>query len=219
MKQIKKAHISIILLIALIINGCSTSELVDNWKNPDIDTFIAEKVLVLAMTNDVDNRKLFEKKLVNELQDRGVNAVTSEDFFNPDFTSRPRTEEELDQLEKAMLTAGFDAILVSKVLGAEDKVTLVQSYRKWDKTFNGFEDDYYSSQGLYVEDEEIQKFTIYHAESALYCICPTKERETIWKGSIDVTEPESDRKAIKDYINMLVWVLEEEELLIIPTSN
>ncbi len=199
----------------LFLQGCSSSELVENWKNPEIDVFAAEKVLVLAMTNDVKNRKMFEKRLVDELEVKGVNAVNSEDFFNPEFTSRPRTEAELDALEREMLSEGFDAILVSKILGAEDKVTLIQSYRNWDKTFNGFEDDYYSSQGIYIEDEKMEKYTVYHAESALYCICPTKEREVIWKGSIDVTEPDSDRKAIKDYINMLVWALEEQDLLII----
>lgn len=199
----------------ILLQGCSSSELVENWKNPEIDVFVAEKVLVLAMTNDIKNRQLFEKRLVAQLKEKGVNAVNSDDFFNPEFTSRPRTEEELDDLEREMLAEGFDAILVSKIIGAEDRVTLVQSYRNWDKTFNGFEDDYYSSQGIYVEDEKMEKYTVYHAESALYCICPTKELEVIWKGSIDVTEPDSDRKAIKDYINMLLWALEEQELLII----
>ncbi len=202
-----------------LLQSCNSSELIENWKNPEIDVFKAEKVLVLAMTNDVKNRELFEKRLVNQLKDKGVNAVKSDVFFNSDFTSRPRTEEELGALERAMLSKGFDAILVSKVLGAEDKVTLVQSYRSWDKSFNGFEDDYYSSQGLYVEDEEMQKYTVYHAESALYCICPTKEREIIWKGAIDVTEPDNDRKAIKDYISMLVWALEDQELLIIGAPD
>ena len=204
-----------ILATTLLLGSCNSSELIENWKNPDIETFEAQKVLVLAMTSDVKNRELFEKKLVDKLQEKGVNAYNSAAFFNSEFTSRPRTEEELDNLEREMLTEGYDAILVSKVLGAEDKVTLVQSYRNWDKRFNGFEDDYYTSQNIYVEDERVEKFTVYHAESALYCICPTKDREIIWKGSIDVTEPDSDRKAIKDYINLLVWVLEEQDVLVL----
>lgn len=207
-----------LLCLVILAQGCTSTELVENWKNPEIDVFAAEKVLVLAMTNDVKNRKLFEKRLVDQLRDKGVHTINSEDFFNPAFTSRPRTEEELDDLEREMLAEGFDAILVSKILGAEDKVTLVQTYHNWDKTFNGFEEDYYSNQGLYIEDEENSKYTVYHAESALYCICPTKECELIWKGSIDVTEPDSNRKAIKDYINMLVWALEEQDLLIITPA-
>lgn len=210
----KNFHTFIILVAFVLLQSCTSSDLVENWKNPDIDTFNAEKVLVLAMTNDVKNRKLFEKKLVQELEKKGVNAINSEDFFNPEFTSRPRTEQELASLEREMLAYGFDAILVSKIVGAEDKVTLVQAYRNWGKTFKDFEDDYYTSQGLYIEDEKLENYTVYHAESALYCICPTQEREIIWKGSIDVTEPDSDRKAIRDYISVLLWTLEEQKLLI-----
>ncbi|MFT6415475.1 MAG: hypothetical protein ACJARZ_000811 [Dokdonia sp.] len=190
----------------------------ENWKNPEIDVFHAEKVLVLAMSKDVKNRRLFEKKLVDQLTSKGVNAVNSKDFFSDEFVSRPPTESELEALENELLSEGFDAILVSRVIGAEDKVTLVQSYQNFNRTFNDFEEDYSSSQDLYVEDERLEKYTVYHAESALYCICPTKEREVIWRGSIDVTQPDSDRKAIKDYINMLMWTLEEQKLLIITPN-
>lgn len=202
-----------------LLQSCISSELIENWKNPEIDIFQAEKVLVLAMSNDVKNRKFFEKKLVDELQEKGVNAINSDDFFSEDFTSRPRTESELAALENVMLAEGYDAILVSRVIGSEDKVTLVQSYQNFNKTFNDFEDDYFSNQNLYVEDEHMETYVVYHAESALYCICPTKERQVIWRGSIDVTQPATDRKAIKDYIKLLTWSLEEQDLLIINPNN
>lgn len=209
----------LIAVVTFTLVGCTTSELVENWKNPDIDLFMAEKVLVLAMTNDMDNRKLFEKKLAASLRDQGVNAVVSDAFFSEQFTQRPRTLAELDVLENAMLTDGFDAILVSKIVSAEDKVNLIQAYKNFDRTFNNFEDDYRSSQGIYTEDEYIESYTVYHAETALYCICPTKDREIIWKGSIDITEPGNTRKAIKDYIALLTWALEEQNLLIPPTAS
>jgi hypothetical protein len=208
----------IAFLVLIIGQSCTSSDLVENWKNPEIDEFHAEKVLVLAMSKDAKNRKLFERKLVDQLKSKGVNAVNSGDFFSDEFTSRPPTESELEALENELLTEGFDAILVSKVIGAEDKVTLVQSYQNFNRTFNDFEEDYNSNQNLYVEDERLEKYTVYHAESALYCICPTKEREVIWRGSIDVTQPDSDRKAIKDYIKMLMWTLEEQKLLILTPN-
>lgn len=199
----------------LLLTSCTSSDLVENWKNPDIDTFAAEKVLVLAMTNDVDNRKRFEERLVDQLQKKGVQAVVSDQFFDKNYTERPHTQEELDLLENAMLEEGYDAILVSKIIGAEDRKTLLQSYDGFDTLFNSFEEDYYTNQKMYTDDEYVEVYTVYQAESALYCICPTKDREIIWKGGIEITQPESTRKAIKDYINVLLWVLEEQELLIL----
>ena len=201
--------------VLLLLTSCTSSDLVENWKNPDIDVFAAEKVLVLAMTNDVDNRKRFEKRLVSELQKKGVQATTSDQFFDKSYTDRPHTQEELDLLENAMLEEGYDAILVSKIIGAEDRKTLLQSYDGFDTLFNSFEEDYYSNQKMYTEDEYAEVYTVYQAESALYCICPTKDREIIWKGGIEITQPESTRKAIKDYISVLLWALEEQELLIL----
>ena len=92
----------IVICTFTLLQSCSSSELVENWKNPEIDVFTAQKVLVLAMSNDVKNRQLFEKKLVKELKDKGVNAVNSDDFFNPAFTSRPRTKEELDDFAERL---------------------------------------------------------------------------------------------------------------------
>ena len=205
------------LMSSVILISCNSSDLVENWKNPDIDTFVAEKVLVLAMTNDVDNRKRFEKRLVEQLKKRGVQAVESDQFFDENYTERPHTQEELDMLEHAMLQEGYDAILVSKIIGAEDHKSLLQSYEGFDTLFNSFEEDYYTNQKIYTEDEYADVYTVYHAESSLYCICPTKEREIIWRGGIDITQPDSTRKAIKDYINVLLWVLEEQQLLITPS--
>lgn len=210
-------HILPYLTILFLCLGCSDSELIDNWKNPEIETFQAQKVLVLAMSNDVKNRKIFEERLVKELQSEGVNAVVSGAFFGQHFTSRPQTEEELATQESQMLSEGYDAILLSKVLGAEDKVTLVQSYRNFNRTFEKFGDDYYSNQGLYTQNDQIESYKVYHAQSILYCICPDEERQVIWRASIDVTQMDSDKKAIKDYIKMLLWALKEQELLILKS--
>lgn len=203
------------LIVFVILLSCSDSKLIENWKNPDIDTFKAQKVLVLALSNDVNNREIFESQLVEDLKSKGVNAVVSDDFFGNHFTIRPYTELELAAQERLLLLEGYDAILVSKVVGAEDKVTLVQGYRNFNRTFEQFGEDYYSNQDLYTQHNGAESYKVYHAQSTLYFICPEKERQVIWRASIDVTQVDSSKKAINDYIKMLVWALEEQQLLIL----
>ncbi|RZS99706.1 hypothetical protein [Aquimarina brevivitae] len=209
-----------LMVLTLVISSCSSSELVENWKNPDIDTFEANKVLVIGITPQEDARKSFEKKLVSALQRNDVNAVESLDYFNNNFTSQPRTEEEIYSLERELLANGFDAILISKVIGTEEKVSLVQAYRNLDRTFNSFRDDYYENQSIYQNDKDnYEEYKIHHAQSSLYCICPDKEREILWKGAIDVTEPDNVRSAINDYVKLLIWALSEQQLLIINKQS
>ncbi|WP_232517405.1 MULTISPECIES: hypothetical protein [Aquimarina] len=202
-------------MIIGLFYSCSSSELVENWKNPEIDTFEAQKVLVIGISSNDSNRKVFEKKLVTELGKNGVNAVRSLDFFEETFTSTPRTEEDILALESQLVEKEFDAILLSKVVRIEDKVSTVQAYRNLDKTFNNFRDDYYENQEIYYNDGYYEEYQVFHAESSLYCICSDKDKELIWKGSIDITEPENIKKAVGDYIKVLVWALKGQRLLII----
>ncbi|WP_378182614.1 hypothetical protein [Aquimarina sp. SS2-1] len=210
-----KIRLHIIIATIGLLVSCSSSELVEVWKNPDIDTFEANKVLVIGMTADTDGRKVFEKKLTQALKKNGVAAEKSLDFFEKSFTQSPKTEEDLLAIEGQLLEAGFDAILLSKVLAIEDKVTVVQAYRNLDKDFKSFKDDYYQNQDIYYEDGYYEEYEVYHAETSLYCICPDKERELIWKGSIDITEPENIKKAVGDYVKVLIWALKGQKLLII----
>ncbi|WP_109299393.1 hypothetical protein [Aquimarina sp. AU474] len=203
-----------ILVLIVLCTSCTSSELVENWKNPDIETFEANKVLVIGMTADTEGRKVFERKLVSVLKKNGVSGERSLDFFEKSFTDSPKTEEDLKAIEDRLIQAGFDAILLSKVLAVEDRVTMAQAYRNFDDNSRTFRDDYYQSQEIYQYDEYYEEYEVYHAETSLYCICPDKERELIWKAAIDVTEPDNIRKAVGDYIKILVWALKEQKLLI-----
>ncbi|WP_062061484.1 hypothetical protein [Aquimarina longa] len=209
-----KLYLYIMILTGLFYS-CTSSELIENWKNPDIKVFEAQKVLVIGITPDENAREVFEKKLASALKKGRVNAIKSIDYFENSFASSPKTEKELMALESMLLKNGFDAILLSKVLGVEDKVTVVKAFRNLDKTFNSFRDDYYENQNIYYDEEYYEEYQVFHAESSLYCICPDKERELIWKGSIDITKPENIRKAAGDYVKVLVWALKRQELLII----
>ncbi|TPN87463.1 hypothetical protein [Aquimarina algicola] len=210
-----KSLYAYLVIILLLFCNCSSSELVENWKNPDIDTFEAQKVLVIGISPNMDNRKIFERKLASELKKNGVEAVRSIDYFEKSFTKTPKTEEEVLALESQLLEKGFEAILLSKVVGVQDRVTVVKAYRNLDKTFSSFKDDYYKNQDIFRDKDYYEEYQIFHAESSLYCICPEKERELIWKGSIDITEPENIRKAVGDYVKVLVWALKGQQLLII----
>src|SRR5690554_7391732 len=46
-------------------------------------------------------------------------------------------------------------------------------------------------QDVYYNPEYYEDYKLYHTETNMYCICPTKERELIWKGFIE------DRKSTR----------------------
>lgn len=202
-----------ILIIALLVFSCSTTELVDNWKNPDIDSYSPNKVLLVGMTSNFKARQQFEDQLQMEYAARGIESVTSLELFEPSFTSNSRTEEELKALESQLLNDGFDTVLFTKVIGTEDKIDYKTNYDGYDKTYRRFKEDYLKYQDAYYNPDYYNEYVVYHAETSMYCICPEKERELIWKGYIDIMDPQSMDETINDYVRLVIVVLEEQKLL------
>ncbi|SDS12981.1 hypothetical protein SAMN05192545_0828 [Maribacter dokdonensis] len=201
------------VLFSLMLMGCSSISLVENWKNPDIVLFKANKVLIVGMAQDKNNRESFETKLQHEFSERGVEAWRSIDIFDLSLTDSRKTETELDNVEQSLLDKDFDAILLTKITGSENRESFVKSISRWDDHQSRFNDDYLEHQGIYYDDNYYEKFTVYHAETTLYCICEGKERAMIWRGIIEITEPDNIEKAIKDYVKMVIIAMEDQDLV------
>ncbi|AUC81159.1 hypothetical protein [Lacinutrix sp. Bg11-31] len=202
-------------LIIIFCSSCSSSRLVNEYKNPETYTFEANKVLVIGMTADKELRRGFEKKIAKALEKNNIIGVKSVDFFETSFTNRKQTIEELNALESQLLEAGFDAILLTKVTGQETKVALISIYDALEtgqhKTFDNY---YYGNQKLFFKQEP-EHYVIYFTETTLYCICPGKERELLWQGNIEVTKSPKSKRNIKDYTKTLLKSLKDNNLLIV----
>lgn len=203
----------LIILIILALLGCSSTSLVTNWKNPDIVLFDANKVLLVGMTSNEEARVQFETKLQDQFSNRNIESFRSIDLFDVEFTSSEKSEEELSEMEQQLLNKDFDAILFTKIIGSENKETFRKRMSKIDWSLNSFNEDYLEHQPIFYEEDYYEEFTIYHAETSLYCICVGKERELIWRGNIDITDPVNIDKTIDDYIKLVVFALKEQDLI------
>jgi hypothetical protein len=47
----------------------------------------------------------------------------------------------------------------------------------------------------------------------VYCLCPTKDRTLIWKGYIDIVDPENIDQTVNDYSKLLTLVLENDGII------
>ena len=201
------------ILMVLVLSGCSSIQLVENWKSPDIVIFDANKVLVVGMTQNMGAREEFETKMTKEFTKRGIGSMRSLDIFDVEFTSSEKSEQEIDAVEDLLIARDFDAILFTKVTGYESKKTFRKKISELDGIYGRFQDDYLEHQDIYYRDNYYDEFMVYHAETALYCICVGKERQLIWRGTIDITDPQDIKKAIDDYIKLIVLALKEQDII------
>jgi hypothetical protein len=193
--------------------SCTTTELLDSWKNPDIHSYLPYKVLVVGMTSNTKARIKFEQHVKDELELRGIDATMSLDLFDASLRAEKMSKEELKTIENTLTSDGFDTVLFSKIIGVEDKIAYKKDYKNYDKTYRRFKDDYFMYQDIFYNPQYYDEYKIFHAETSLYCICPTKDSELIWKGYIDIINPKSIEETVYDYVNLLILALEEENLI------
>lgn len=205
---------NIVFWVLIGFYGCSSSKMVNQWKNPDITTFEVNKILVVGMTSDEDSRRLFEHRLTDQFEEEGIIAVKSIDFFEKSFTSSVKSTEELDAIENLLIEKGFDAVLFSKVTGSETKMTLLSSMQNLSNNIDDFRGYFYENQNIYFEKHLPESYRVYHTESLLYCLCPEKTRELLWKGSIDIIDPRKAKKSVSDYVKTLLKELRSQKVLV-----
>lgn len=213
----KITYIFTLLLLIVLFKSCGTAELVDYWKNSAIDTLKINKILIVGMTPNKEARKLFEEKLKNEYESRGVEAVTSLSIFDADYSLKNKTEEEIKFIENVLTANFFDAVIFTKIKGVENVEIYNKDFTTKDRLDIRFKEDYKEHEIILNNPKYYEEYSIYHAETSLYCICPTKDRELMFKGAIDITDPKLVDKTVNDYVKVLTLALEEFNLL--PTLN
>ena len=205
-------HFNLVIILFILIS-CSSTQLIETWKNPDIDSYAPSKVLVVGLTSNLEARQKFEDRLKEQLEMHGAEVVTSLEFFKSSFITEKLTDNELNILENDLIRDGFDTILFSKVIGIEDKIAYSKNYDVYDETFRPFKEDFLRYQDVFYNPDYYEEYIVYHAETAMYCICPTKDRELIWKGYVDIVDPRSIDKTVNDYIDAVIATLEAQTLI------
>jgi len=203
----------LVLFSALLVLSCSSAQLIDTWKNPDVESYEPNKILIIGMTSNLDAREKYEQQLKEGFESRGIESTTSLKYFDSSFLTQSITEEQISELENTLIENGFDTILLTKIIGVEDKEVYSKNFDDYDETHRRFKEDYFTHQDILDNPEYYNRYKVFHSETSMYCICPSKDRELIWKGFIDIIDPEEINKTVTDYVTLILAVLEEQSLI------
>ncbi|WP_339875400.1 hypothetical protein [Olleya marilimosa] len=206
-----KKGLLILLLTALY--ACDSTQLRDRWISPDASDYTLQKVFIVGLTNNEVAKAKFEKKLQKQLIERGVEASISLDKFDADFLESKKTDDELNALEHQLIQEGFDAVIFTKVAGIKNKIQYKKDYSNFDKNHKKFNEDFLMYQDQVFNPDAYQEYQVYNAETSVYCLCPTKDRTLIWKGYIDIVDPENIDQTVNDYSKLLILVLENDGII------
>ncbi len=209
-------NIVFLLIAAILTSSCSSNRLIHQYKNPDTGFFESNKLFIIGLEGNLKIRQKFEKELSKAFDEEHVRSVKSIDFFEDSFTKEKKSIEELNEIEKTLLKTGFDAILITKIIGSEKRYYTSRMLHEYMTSNQTFEDYYFGNQYKYLKQKgKPEDYTIHIIETSLYCICPDKERELLWRGEIEIKDTKSNSKNISNFIDVLFENLKENELLLI----
>ena len=189
------------LITMLMFAGCAATELVNQWNNPAYTAPWFKKVMVIAVSKQPTIRRNFEDAFVAQLKAAGVDAVQSYQYI-PD-----EGQVEEAQLNKAVLAAGADAALITRLVRKEQQTNVTPGYYP---PALGFYGGYSGGWMGYYEPPRVYQYDVYISETSLYDVT---KNQLVWSGTAQTTAPGDINKEIKNYAEITINALREKKLI------
>ena len=190
-------------VLPLLISCGPSVQLTGSWSDRSIQPVRFTKVMVMAIGNDLEKRRLGENGIKAELQKRGFTAVTSLDEFGPDFAKM----KDSVQMRRILRDKQFDGALTIRVLNVNERDRWVPGGYYYGPVgfYHGFYGYYYRVWGYYDEPGYVIRDVEVLLESNLYRV---DSGELLWSGqskafSRDPT-PQMATRYAKNIVNDMI---------------
>ncbi|MCC8143270.1 MAG: hypothetical protein LUD02_07500 [Tannerellaceae bacterium] len=109
-----KKIILIPIVVILILTGCTTTQLTSSWSVKNPPSNLMNKVLVVGVMADREEREKTEDAMVGELRKYGINASSAFELFGPKGFGDATEEQIAGQLRGSDYTSVMIVSLINK---------------------------------------------------------------------------------------------------------
>lgn len=186
------------------LTGCETTRISSSWKDPAYHGH-PRRIMVIGMTKQVTNRRVFEDEFVRLIKAAGTDAVASYTVLSG------KLDTDHTAITAVMKRQEADAVLITRLLeikteniyvpGTMD--TLPMRYDSWSYHYR-FGYDMIYSPGYMAEE------TYAVVETSLY---NTTDDKLLWSAKSKTEIKGSDHQQIKSIVKALVTEMTEQQLL------
>lgn len=183
--------------------GCASTQIVNEWREPDYIPPLFKKVVVLGISKENALRRSFEDEFVAQLRANSVQAVPSYQIL-PEEGQVPES-----RLLKAIKQSGADAAIMTRLVRVERKSQVTPGY--YDPyPARGFYHWYSSGWAGSYQPPRVYNYDVYTSETSLYDL--NRDR-LVWAGTVQTTDPGDIPKETKSYVKTVIDALKEKDLL------
>lgn len=184
-------------VLLTVVSGCSSSKLVNLWKDSAYPKEPIRNVLVVAMKQDPLKRRLWEDGFSDALAKRGVTTEASYHLFP---SALPDTQQVVDVVREN----GYDGVIVVHKLPTENNQRYVAGYTAsqpvtvvshWTGAYSTYYQDVY--QPGYTETETIVRYQV--------VVWSTLEGgRMVWSGTSETINPSSGDQVRAEIADLIV---------------
>lgn len=186
------------LVLVVFLSGCSSTKLIDTWREPDYKGEPFNHLLVIGVSDEIANRRIFEDSFVAQLTARGITAEVSYRLF-------PESGKiEQEQLAERIDQDKFTGILMSRVVEVKKENQVIYTPPA-PRGFYG----YYNTIWL-PSRAEVREYQWVVVETTLF---ETATLQPVWSVMTETFEPHDLRKVVPEFAKVIVDALQEQQLL------
>lgn len=204
----------LLVIIAALLAGCSSTTLSGSWKSPDFHGQIS-KVYLVGMSNSETNRRMFETQFAQVLTSYGVTGI-------PSYKDIPDTKNAgKETIDAGMRKSGADSLLITRLIGThtEEVVTpgRISGYRSWPGNYAypsryRYWGNYYDRccYEMIYEPPVVTQYEVAAIEANLYA---AGSGELVWSAQLETILESSLQKLVADFIETVTRDLHQQGLI------
>lgn len=183
--------------LALAAASCASTEMTSTWTDPSAKGAELSKVAVVCFAKDPGLRRMAENSAAEHLQ--GAQAVPSYQVLG-DTDLRNR-----DAVKKQLTAAGFQAVLIMRLAGVNEQVTVVGG------PYASLDGYYDWADGVVYGPGYLETDTVVHVISNLYSL---QDQKLIWSGVSQTFDPASAQSFMNDVSKAVAKSLEKNRVVL-----
>ncbi len=191
---------------ALLAGGCASTTITNVWRDPSYTGAPFRNVLVMGVSEETGNRRIFEDEFAAKLKSAGVIAIPSYKFIPQDGQADRAT------LDAAIAKAGAQGVLVTRLIKVDRRTQYSPGYVRavpavgYYRNFHG----YYSSMWVHYSPPQRYDYEIVVLETNLW---RAEKGELVWSGMTENFAPSDVRRATREFSDVIIKALREQELI------
>jgi hypothetical protein len=193
---------SLTVMLVLFLISCAGTKLTSAYKNEKYEGRHLKKVMIVAVSDNLKTRSMFENVFVKEFEQNGVAGISSLDALSAD------TEPSKDLITGEAKRRGVDAIFMTYLAGSDEK------YVRYSPTViprnEIFSNAYLQTYTYTRVPEYYSKLRYVRLESRIY---DAVSETLIWSVSTETIDPKSIDDTIESLCKIIMKNLKENDLI------